>query len=237
MKSLTLFLQQVLHESGDLCGTSTSRDSKTITTRVEHEGISFYTITLPKFAEDFQKSLAQRMVTDDLFLGYKKRGKLPEFLGGFLRMVFNETTGELLDGRTLPDGSTPIATHVAIRAIRQITLLYSKVLLPASDLRTAKAFQKYIECEQDVRDSDRRLWSSNSFEDFCLSVFGIFFTEGCLTTLSESSETLASDRFMDLVRLLIGLEETLSGHSKFGPGVLTTSSQWDDILRQAGASI
>jgi len=236
MKSLTLFLQQVLLEQGELCGNiSTSRDFKTIAARVESEGISFLTITLPSFAKDFEKSLDQGQVTDTLFTGFQRRGKLPVFLGGFLRQVFDEYTGRLIDIKDTSSEATDASTTIdAIRAIRQITLLYSKVLLPASDARVAKAFRAYIDCEQGVRDSDRRLWSSNSFEDFCLTEFEIFFSVVLSGMLSVSSTTPSYDRFMVLVQLLTTLEETLSMFSKSGLGDSSLSSLMGSTLRRVG---
>jgi len=61
MKSLMLFLQRVLEDLENLCGTSTRLDLKEIQSRVENEGISFLTISLPSFGEDFQKKSRPRL--------------------------------------------------------------------------------------------------------------------------------------------------------------------------------
>jgi len=42
MKSLIALLHMVLAEASTRSGVSTARDSQTITSRVEHEGISFF---------------------------------------------------------------------------------------------------------------------------------------------------------------------------------------------------
>lgn len=147
MKSHMLLLQVILHELGDRCNTSTSRDWKTITTRVEHEGLSFLTITLPQFCKDFEKSLDRGVVSSSLFVGYSKRGYLPRFLGGFTGRVFNTQNGLILDD---PDID-------AIHAVRQICLLYGKVNLPCSDARTAAAIDRFIQCEEDIRLHDATL--------------------------------------------------------------------------------
>jgi len=144
MKSHISLLQSVLNELGTRCCTSTTRDWKTITRRYEHEGMSFLTISLPKFCEDLQKGLSNSKVDPSLFAGYAKSGELPRFLGGFLDRVFDRLSGRLLD---VPDIE-------AIYSLRQITLLFSKVKLPCSDTRNKAAIAKYVKCEEDVRLKD-----------------------------------------------------------------------------------
>jgi hypothetical protein len=155
LKSLIYLMKELLDESGSWCHTSTSADLKTIDARFEHEGVSFLTITLPNFGKDFEKSLDQGFVADDSFLGFKRQAGLPRFLSGFLQLVFDSVTGRLL--------SHP--SYDAIRSVRQITLMYSKVALECSDTRIKAAITKYVECEQDVKRFDS-LWSSDSKESF-----------------------------------------------------------------------
>lgn len=147
MKSLTTLWAVVAEETAALCCASTTQDYNTVLRRVEHEGLSFLTITLPTFAKDLQKGLDRGFVGSDLFLSFKKSGKggLPLFLGGFLRRVFDRGTGVLLDE----------PCHDSIFAIRQLSLLFSKILLPCSSEREKDALDKYIECEKEVRSSDR----------------------------------------------------------------------------------
>ena len=147
VKSLMPFLQCLLDDLSRLCCTSTSRDLKTITARVEHEGMSFLTISLPNFCSDFQKSLDQGFVGDDQFPGFARTGGLPRFLSGFLRHVFDSESGTLLN--------EPSIVH--IHAIRQITLMFAKINLPCTPAREASAIRSYVECEQDVRKADKRL--------------------------------------------------------------------------------
>jgi len=157
LKSLIALLNVLLIELGARCGTSTARDIKTIRERCEHEGLSFLTITLPAFGKDFEKSLDQGRVDSSLFLGFSRREGLPRFLGGFLSRVFASSSGLLLDD---PDID-------AIRAIRQVTLMFGKIKLPCSPERTQLAFRKYLECEQDVRLADQLLLSEpNRVQEF-----------------------------------------------------------------------
>ena len=145
MKSLTELWNRVSIELGTLCYVSTTRDIKTVASRLEHEGLSFLTITLADFGKCFEKSLDLGLVDHDAFPGFSRWRGLPRFLGGFLDRVFDRSSGRLLDH---PCGDS-------IYAVRQLTLMFSKIALPCSDARNRLALSRYVECEQEVRESDR----------------------------------------------------------------------------------
>lgn len=147
MKSLMVLWQVVAEELGDRCCASTIRDIKTVSERSEHEGSSFFTITLPSFGKDFEKSLDQGYVTHDQFKAFAFTGGLPRFLGGFLELIFDRCDGSLL---AEPDIE-------AIFAVRQLTLMFAKILLPCSDARVRKALSGYVEIEQQVRTNDAEM--------------------------------------------------------------------------------
>jgi len=161
MERLLQLWQVALEELGARCDCySTTHDVKTVMSRSTHEGMSFLTISLPSFGKDFEKSLSQGGISTDQFLGWAKHpglegSRVPRFLSGFLERVFDRGTGRLLDE---PD-------EYAVFAIRQLTLMFAKILLPCSDARTEAAFEGYIECEQEVRRSDAQM-SSSLLEDF-----------------------------------------------------------------------
>jgi len=156
MKSLMMLWTKLANESASRCCTSATRDVKTVTRRVEHEGLSFLTITLPEFGKAIQKSLDQAKVVPSDFQGFHFGNRcLPVFLQGFTERVFDPTSGVLLDAPCIE----------AIRALRQLTLLLSKVQLPCSDAREKDALYGYIECERSVRDHDSRL-SDDDLSDF-----------------------------------------------------------------------
>ncbi len=144
MKSLIAFARVLVSEAGERCGISTVRDQKTITERFEHEGLSFLTITLPAFGKDLQKGLDDGKVAHDMFAGFRRHAGLPRFLGGFLELVFDRSSGLLLDEPSV----------VAIQALRQLTLAFGKVRIDCSDARVAKAIAGYVECEKGVRHAD-----------------------------------------------------------------------------------
>lgn len=136
-------LQRVLTDVGALCHASTTRDFNTITRRVDTEGLSFLTITLPTFAKDFERSLELGRVDSSLFVSFKKRLRLPAFLQGFTSQVFDPLTGFL---RCTPSVD-------AIQSVRQVCYLFSKLNLPCSPERDKKAFSNYVQCELTLQDN------------------------------------------------------------------------------------
>ncbi|DAD50467.1 TPA_asm: RNA-directed RNA polymerase [ssRNA phage Gephyllon.1_19] len=158
MKSLTNLLHVVLAECGDRCGIGTTRDFQTITRRVENEGLAFITITLADFGKDLEKGLDQGFADHSMFLSFKKRGELPVLFGGFLDLVFNRASGRLLDTPSIE----------AIRCLRQLSLMWAKIELECTQERNQAAIDKYVQCEQEVRQSDKALLASEeAMRDFC----------------------------------------------------------------------
>jgi len=147
LKSLNALLQCILNELGMRCGISTTRDLKTITSRIETEGLSFLTITLAAYGKDFQKSLDRGYAGNDLFLSFKKRGGLPHLFGGFLSQIFDPSSARLIDEPSIE----------AIRAVRQLTLMFAKMNMRCSHSRELAAFDRYIEIEKEVRRNDQLL--------------------------------------------------------------------------------
>jgi len=134
------FLQLLLEEIGERCGVSTSRDFKEISARVEHEGISFLTISLARFGKDFTKALDEGRVDPNHFSRWSKSGSTPRFLGGMLDLVFDRRCGTLLDEPSLE----------AIRGIRQVTLAFAKIGLQCSREREELALTKFVEIESEI---------------------------------------------------------------------------------------
>ncbi len=161
MDNLLQLWRQALVELGARCDCySTTHDFETVVGRLKHEGESFLTITLPAFGKDFEKSLAQERISEDLFRGWTKHPgsdgpRMPKFLSVFLERVFDRKTGVLLDE---PDPDT-------IFSVRQLTLMFGKILLPCSDARVEGAIRAYIECEQEIRRNDAQV-PSEFLEEF-----------------------------------------------------------------------
>lgn len=142
MKSLMVLWKTLAEELASWCSTSATRDIETVAGRVNSEGISFLTITLANFGSDFQKSLAQGHVAPDAFAGFRRRAGLPAFLSGFLELVFTQDGSRLLDKPSVD----------AVFAVRQLTLMFSKIEIDCSDRRISKAFDSFVECEKELKE-------------------------------------------------------------------------------------
>jgi len=156
MNSLTSLHIKILEESGVLCGVDTKRDVETLRARVDHEGLSFLTITLPSFSKDLQRALDQGQVDLSLFPNFSKKRKsvIPEFLQGFMDLVFDPSTGTIRHD-WLADESKSSVTIDAIRCLFQVTGFAAKVLLPCTEKRTKAAFDRYVTNEAHVREYDK----------------------------------------------------------------------------------
>lgn len=156
------------------------RDLLEIARRVEEEGESFLTITLPSFAKDFERSLANGRIDSNLFRGFRsmrnKRGKqrIPAFLQGIVSLLFDRTTGDLYEHP--PECAHYIATLV--RAVRQICRTFSKLESQCTPARERASIEEFAHIEQilqshKVLEDDRAdfirashlIWS-NMFSDF-----------------------------------------------------------------------
>jgi len=144
MKSLMLLFSKVLYDIGDRCHTSASLDLKKVQARVEHEGLSFLTITLPTFGKDLEKGLEQGYVDRSMFQGFTWASGLPQLFGGFLDQVFNRSDGRLLENPSID----------CIHGLRQITLMWAKMELSCTPERERDAIVRYIECEKEVKSHD-----------------------------------------------------------------------------------
>ena len=142
MKSLISLWNVLCQDLARTCDTSTTKDMKTVLGRTENEGVSFLTITLPSFGKDFQYCLDQGMVVPEAFPSFRKVGScLPSFLRGFTEHVFDPSSGILQDKPCID----------CIYAVRQLTLIFSKIQLPCTPERERKAFQDYVLIDQEVQ--------------------------------------------------------------------------------------
>lgn len=168
MKSLLSLWQKLADELASWCHTSTIRDYKTVTERSEAEGMSFLTISLTNFGSDFQTGLSQGYVDHNLFRGYAFQRGLPRFLGGFLDLCFDRSSGRLLDE----------PSHDAIYAIRQLTLMFGKVAIECTPERVTRAITGFVECEKSVSANDelRSTRENEEFRDMSFLLFRNLFS-------------------------------------------------------------
>lgn len=133
-----------------------ARDLRTIRSRVKHEGLSFLTITLPTFGQDFERCLDEGRLVSGFFNSFKKRLKTPAFLQGFFTRVFDSQTGGILHE---PD-------IACIEAVRQIAFSFKKLSVTCSEARVRKAIVEFKQCERDLEE----LVIGNSSSDALRSV-------------------------------------------------------------------
>jgi len=179
MKSLISLWNVLAEEYARRCSTSTTMDMKTVQGRCEHEGMSFLTITLPSFGKDFQYCLDQGMVVPKSFLSFRKTGScLPSFLRGFMEQVFHLDNGILINEPCIE----------SIQAIRQLSLVFSKIEIPCTPERERKAMRSYVDCDKEVNYNDSLLDNSDCSELSRMGrlLFGPIFSKVDRDIYSES---------------------------------------------------
>lgn len=215
---LAVLLTKVVRESGNLCGIDTTQDIKTILRRVEHEGFSFMTITLATFFKDLQKSLDQGYVASDSFRSFNRgKSKLPIFLGGFLRLVFDEGDGRLVD---MPDSLEAIC---AIRSLFQISGLLKKVELECTPARVSAALDRYIDNDAFVQSHRVKVTREMRLAVTTMSdwLFGDVFTK------------VSSDVDREELRPIHGpgaVVDKLKGNQKFKPRLQSWPDQLESVF-------
>ncbi len=150
MKSLIELWKSVANELATWCHTSATLDIRKAERRIEQEGFSFLTITLPAFAKDFERCLELGRVDSDAFPGFKRKHGLPLFLGGFLGNVFDASSG------TLVEDDTDLLID-SIFAVRQLCYLFAKIEIPCSNARVSRAIRGYLDCEQELSEKSDNL--------------------------------------------------------------------------------
>jgi len=120
------------------------RDLRTIRSRVQKQGISFLTITLPDFCSDFEKSLEQGLVDPTLFRYFRKSGAIPAFLQDMLGRIFDKETGRILND------VNPQQISSTVGSVRQVCLAFKKTKLPCDPRRVRKAIEGFVQIEHDL---------------------------------------------------------------------------------------
>lgn len=129
------------------------RDLKTMRSRVEREGVSFLTITLPQFAKDFERSLANGYIDPTFFRSFKKNGSIPAFLQGMIGRLFDKETGRIND----ESSGNSVSDHPSlVDSVRQVCLAFKKLELPCTLRREHAAIANFVDIER-------------SFQEFVLS--------------------------------------------------------------------
>lgn len=174
MKSRSEIWYAMLEEIGMACSVSTSRDRETVARRVEAEGESFFTITLPAFEKDLIRSITDGEIPTDAFAGFSRRKignrqevvrGVPELFGGFLDLLFTSREVWLDDRGSLQEEILPrpvlrpVDTSdqfmmdqwaLACKGLRQLLLLFSKEKNLCDQSKIDLAIQDYIKTDNEV---------------------------------------------------------------------------------------
>lgn len=226
MKSLTVLWNSIAETLAMRCCTSAHRDIKTVAVRSKNEGMSFLTISLPTFAKDFELCLERGYVDNDVFLSFKKHGRLPAFLSGFSCLVFDRSTGVLHDEPNVN----------AIHAIRQLTLLFSKILIDCKPARVRRALREFVVCEKEVEGFVSRV-NRDDFLRIKTLLFGSAFSlvdsdiyEGRLTPKHGPGAT-ADSLYGNQKFCQTTWPKRLEYYFPYGEMVLPNWSFWDQLDR------
>lgn len=166
--SIISALRCLISDCATLCSTNYSeRDIQYIEHRCKHESMSFVTISLTNFSDDFFNAIEKGFVDSYHFQGWKKNKCLPAFLQGFTSRVFDIRTGSLLNE---PDVRS-------IKSIRQICLFLKKVNLPCTEERTASAIRDFVQIDNDLRDFNPSAESLQLFKRVSRVVISTLFPE------------------------------------------------------------
>ncbi len=138
MKRPTMLVKALLQQAALDLDLSVERDVHTIERRIEHEGLSFLTITLPQLSDALERGIEDGTFTCPT--SFSRHGRLPRFLGGFFKRVFDK------DGRLLPE-----VCSETVYWIRQIARFFKKLKIPCSARRNRKAVQHFLEVEGELR--------------------------------------------------------------------------------------
>lgn len=121
------------------------RDLDYVRSRVEAEGVSFLTITLPEFCADFERSLTQGFVDPKQFRNFRKCRAIPSFLKGMLGRIFDRDTGRIFPYVETADFSSTVCPLIS--GIRQFCLAFKKIKMDCTPERTRRSLLNFKEIE------------------------------------------------------------------------------------------
>lgn len=139
MKRPTMLVKALLQQAALDLDLSVERDVRCIERRGQHEGFSFFAITLPRLSDALERGIEDGMLTCPT--NFSGHGSLPRFLGGFFKRVFDRN-GKLLD-EPCPE---------TIYWIRQICRFFKKPKIGCSPARERDAIQHFIDVESELRE-------------------------------------------------------------------------------------
>lgn len=170
VSDLVRLVEHIIHDASTACsdGTLDKRDIMTLKSRVEHEGMSFLTITLPTLGSDLERALDQGWIDSTHFRSFRKCGKAPAFLRGFFSRVFDIESGRILNEPCI----------VAIKGIRQIAYALKKLKVDCKPERVRKTLAKFVQIEQTFKEDESGLGHTVDFHSVSRVLWGSVLGNG-----------------------------------------------------------
>lgn len=109
------------------------RDIEEILHRVQREGLSFLTKTLPRLGKELDRALAQGIPFAPLGLDKRRRSTIPKFFGWLFERVFDSS------GLEKPD-SEPLA----VKALRELVYVVYKLEIPFTEVQANNVCQDFV---------------------------------------------------------------------------------------------
>lgn len=223
MKSLES-LHSLLQDASISIGADMTRDWTTIQSRLQHEGVSFLTITLPAFTSWLEQSLEVGHTLPTIFSFFKKAKyrAFPCFMQGLVEHVFDSRTGDLLDE----------ADPSAVFFIRTICSTFKKVKLTCTKVRNELAIKKFVDTDDNLPDHIELDNVTRSVANVVLESLRFFESDDCLPKHGKGAtfERITGNRkytvreFYERWTGIIDPEE-LYGVNRIGDRDITTVSE------------
>lgn len=168
VQSLFCLWAQLLKDAAGMCAVNHAdllRDLKTVEKRSACEMLSFFTIILPQMGADFDRALEAGRIDASHFKSFKKCGKIPAFLRGYFRLVFDDNTGAIHENPSI----------ISIACIRQLLYAFKKILLPCSYKRNRATLAGYLEIENEL--ASRHTDGDTEFEFYASKIWTQVFLD------------------------------------------------------------
>lgn len=116
-----------------------ARDMLTICNRVEHEGISFLTITLPSYYDGIMSCIEEGYLDPSFLRSFSKKRNKPRLFWGLIDRVFDDAgfVREVIDPN-------------AVLCMRQLAYIFKKIKIDCSDKRIEDSISAFIQTDKEV---------------------------------------------------------------------------------------
>jgi hypothetical protein len=185
-----------------------------VNSRIQSEGISFLTKTLPRLGKAFDKALTGDTPLNSAKLGFKSRpnSKLPMLMGEFFSRVL-QPNGEILQH--------PCSDSVKV--LRQFCYLFYKYKLPYTDEQEQQVVQKFEKTEDDLTASSTKFKVLETIVENTTGAFDIGYKTNPIVQVVRNAQKLLAELFASF--------DPLDIYPRHGPGVVATKQKlWEKYL-------